>query len=289
MSSPRLLENDPIRAAHLRALEDEEIGVQHRIFEFYLPMFLEFCASQKKAPAEVRVLDCGCGNGASVAYLATAGFQAFGIDVASFRFEQWSERARQPHVTLIGADATALPFADATFDIAFSSGMLEHIGVSEECAPNYRVRPLPHQRLLRQQFLAECLRVVRANGIVYVDHPNGSFVIDFWHNDYRSRPRLHSPFQKFLPTYDEVVGLCKSVSPDCLVEAISPAERFTFRRTQRRWYGRLLTGLMKRYLRVLRYEPFRRLAASPLNPYLVIRIERRGGCLPTRALEHCGK
>jgi SAM-dependent methyltransferase len=272
---PARKDPSPIQASHRRALEDEEIGVRYRIFEFYLPLFLDFCATHGKTPAEVRVLDCGCGNGASVEYLASAGFQSFGIDIAPMRFEQWSGRVKLPRVTLIRADATALPFADDFFDIAFSSGMLEHIGVAEECTPEYRVAPLPDQRLLRQRFIAESLRVVRPDGIVYVDHPNGAFPIDFWHNDYRSRPRLHSPFQKFLPTFREVADLCKSVSADYAVEAISPAGRFTFRRSERRWYGKLFSGAMKRYLRLLQREPLRRLAASPLNPYLVIRIERR--------------
>jgi len=273
--APQLSRKDLIQSAHLQALEDEEIGVRHRIFEFYLPIFLDFCARRGKTPPEVHILDCGCGNGASVEYLASAGFQSFGIDIAPMRFDQWSERVKLAHVALIRGDATALPFADAVFDIAFSSGMLEHIGVAEECTPEYRVTPLPEQRQLRKRFLAECLRVVRPDGIVYIDHPNGAFPIDFWHNDYRSRPRLHSPFQKFLPTFKEVADLCRSVSADCSVEAISPAGRFTFRRSDRQWYGMLFSGAMKRYLRLLQREPLRRLAASPLNPYLVIRIERR--------------
>lgn len=268
------LQADPAHTAHLLALEDEEIGVRYRIFNFYLPLFLAFCSRRRTLPADVRVLDCGCGNGASVEYLASAGFRSFGIDIAPLRFEQWTVRVRQPGVALVGANAVALPFADGAFDIVFSSGMLEHVGVAEECATQYRVTALPGQRQLRQRFLAECLRVTKLDGIVYIDHPNGAFPVDFWHNDWRSRPRFHSPLQKFLPTFREVAGLCKAISPGCSVEAISPAGRFTFRRSQRRWYGKLLSGAMERYFQLLRDGPLHSLAASPLNPYLVIRIER---------------
>lgn len=76
-------------AAHLQALRDEEIGVRHRIERFYLPLFLRQAAARGKSPDTMLVLDCGCGNGASAEYLAAAGFQAYGIDIAGFRIEQW--------------------------------------------------------------------------------------------------------------------------------------------------------------------------------------------------------
>jgi SAM-dependent methyltransferase len=267
---------DPRHAAHLRNLEDEEIGVHYRILNYYLPLFQDFCKSRELDPSEVRILDCGCGGGASVAYLANAGFQAVGIDIAQFRTEQWKERRRLPRVTFVQADAVNLPFAKASFDIVLTSGMLEHIGVAEESEPKYRVMPLADQPARRQQFLAECLRVLRPHGVVYVDHPNGSFPVDFWHNDYRSRPRLHWPSQKFLPSFSEVSQLVRSIDPNCLIEPISPAGRFTFRRSNRRWYGKFLARPMEFYFNLLRHRPFAALAGSPLNPYLVIRIVRKG-------------
>ncbi len=263
-----------LRAAHLQALRDEEDGVRHRIQHFYLPLFLSHARASGRSPVSVRILDCGCGNGASVEYLAAAGFEAFGIDIADFRVEQWTERANLPRVHLLAANATALPFPDCYFDIVFSCGMLEHIGVTEGCAPQYSVRPLPCQAELRRRFLAESIRVLRRDGVLYVDHPNGSFPIDFWHNDYRSLPRFHWPGERFLPSFGEVAGLARSIAPTCSVEAISPDGRFTFQRSRRRWYGTVFTGMLKIYFALLGHRPFSRLAASPLNPYLVIRIAR---------------
>jgi SAM-dependent methyltransferase len=268
---------DLIHAAHLRNLEDEELGVRHRILNYYLPLFQNCCESRSLQPEQVRILDCGCGGGASVEFLANAGFQAVGIDIAAFRWEQWKERGSSQRASFIQADATRLPFPDASFDIVLSSGMLEHIGVDEEMASVYRVKPLPDQRARRRQFLAECLRVLRPRGTLFIDHPNGSFPVDFWHNDYWSRPRFHRPGEKFLPSFKEVAGLARSIDPNCFIKPISPAGRFTFRRSQRRWYGKLFAAPMRLYLTLLGYWPFAALAGSPLNPYLVIRIQPNGG------------
>jgi len=261
-------------AAHLQALRDEEIGVRHRIERFYLPLFLRHAAARGKSPGTMLVLDCGCGNGASAEYLAAAGFQAYGIDIAGFRIEQWSQREKRNRVHLLAADATVLPFADDSFDIVLSCGMLEHIGVHEVCTPEYHVQPLSNQATLRSQFLAECLRILKSDGVVFLDHPNGSFPIDFWHNDYRALPRFHSPREKFLPTFREVVQLAQRVNAECRITAISPAGRFTFRRSKRRWYGKLFSTTLEKYFEVLRYRPFSSLAATALNPYLVIQITR---------------
>ena len=261
-------------AAHLQTLRDEEAGVHHRIEYFYLPLFLRYAASTGKSPGTMRVLDCGCGNGASAEYLAAAGFQAYGIDMAGFRIEQWSERAKRERVHLLAGDATVLPFTDGSFDIVLSCGMLEHIGVHEACTPAYHVQPLPHQAELRARFLAECLRILKPGGVVFIDHPNGRFPVDFWHNDYRALPRFHSPREKFLPSFREVKALARRVNRECKVNAISPAGRFTFRRSNRRWYGKLLSRTMERYFELLRYRPFSSLASTALNPYLVIQITR---------------
>lgn len=260
------------RAAHRRNLEDEEIGVRHRMEHFYLPLFREFCCAQRLDRGRVRVLDCGCGSGLSVDSLAEAGFFAFGIDSWTLRYQQWRERPRLLGSCFCQADATALPFADACFDIVFSCGLLEHIGVAEQCTPTYQVVPLPNRMQLRHRFVAECLRVLRRPGVLYLDHPNGAFPVDFWHNDYRGRPRFHRPSEKFLPTFEEVTALARAVDPRCRIEAVTPAGRFTFRRATRRWYGKFLAGPLQLYFQLLRYPALSLLAGSPLNPYLVLRI-----------------
>ncbi|GMR23754.1 MAG: hypothetical protein BMS9Abin37_2215 [Acidobacteriota bacterium] len=261
-------------AAHLRALDDEEIGVGHRMKHFYVPLFRDFCRQRGLEPKQVRILDCGCGNGTSVEHLREAGFFASGVDLAPTRYQQWRQRPRLPGVHRSQADATYLPFVDGSFDIVLSSGLIEHIGVAEQSEPEYHVRPLPNQQELRGRFLSECLRVLRRPGVFYLDYPNGLFPIDFWHNDYRSRPRVHRPGEKFLPSYWEASSLARAAEPACRIRALSPAGRFTFRRSQRRWYGKLFYLPMVGFFRLLTYPLVRRLAGTCLNPYLVLQISK---------------
>ena len=262
---------DQLQAAHLRNLHDEEIGVRHRMRHFYIPLMLAACRARGLPPQQARVLDCGCGNGLSVELLAAAGLRAFGVDPWTVREQQWPERQGG---TFAVADGRALPFCDGAFDLLLSSGVLEHVGVEEHGQPAYTVRPLADQAAQRRNFLAECLRVLSPHGVLFLDHPNGAFPVDFWHNDYRSKPRWHPLSEGFLPTYSEVRRLVQSLDPQCRVEAISPARRFTFRRVGRRWYGKMLAGPVEAGYRLMENRAFAWVARSVLNPYLVLRITR---------------
>lgn len=66
------------------------------------------------------VLDVGCGNGAYV-YALEGGRRTAGVDYMAF--EAWQARPELFHV----ADATALPFEDASFDTVASFETLEHL------------------------------------------------------------------------------------------------------------------------------------------------------------------
>ena len=112
--------------------------------------------------------------------------------------------------------------------MVFSCGLLEHIGVTEWADPRYHVVPRADQAELRRQFVVECLRVLRNPGALYIDHPNGAFPVDFWHNDNRGRPRFHRTSEKFLPTFNEVVRLAHAADLTCRVEALSPAIALPF-------------------------------------------------------------
>ena len=62
------------------------------------------------------LLDVGCGTGSYTAALAERGWEVTGLDVS----EDMLRRARAKGVRTVQADATALPFEDATFDAAVS-------------------------------------------------------------------------------------------------------------------------------------------------------------------------
>ncbi|MCB9423407.1 MAG: class I SAM-dependent methyltransferase [Ardenticatenaceae bacterium] len=65
-------------------------------------------------PAGARVLDVGCGAGATVEYLAGLGLRAMGIDPSKKLLSQGN--GRSPHLTLTQGRGELLPFAARQFD-----------------------------------------------------------------------------------------------------------------------------------------------------------------------------
>jgi hypothetical protein len=67
----------------------------------------------------------------------------------------------------------------------------------------------------------------------------------------------------------------RRVLPAARVDVLSPFRRLQFYQARRHWYGRLLGPFANAGLALLRFFPFRLLAATALNPFLVIRIRLR--------------
>lgn len=239
---------------HRRGLAAEVGGSRWRIERFYAPGL---------SPG-ARVLDCGCGNGVSVDVLAEQGFDAWGIDLSALRKWQWRERRSRERLAV--ASALRLPFEDEAFDVVISSGVIEHIGVSEEGGATYRVAPLPDRDELRRTFVRELLRVTRPGGRVFIDCPNGAFPIDFWHGPVGGRARWHRRDEGFLPTLSEI----RSYAAGVPVVARSPHRRFAFRQVGRHWYGRLMALPMALFFATAG----RVVAGTRLNPYLVVEMKK---------------
>ncbi len=259
---------------NLNELEElTESGVAYRMHAYYLPKFQEFLDRNHVALSEARVLDCGCGNGVSIQLLAEAGIQGFGIDSWPLRKQQWKQRGFGSRTSCLFGDATRLPFDDRSFNIVFSCGLLEHIGVYEEWEPAY-----PRQAVAESVRGAQRLPRRMPQGpapawsLVYRP-PEWSFPLDFWHYTGHTGFRPHSPSEGFLPDFDELVQLLRAAGWKGSIEAISPAGRFEFKQVGRRWWGRFLTWPAKGLLNLISQPGFARLARSPLNPYLVVRVE----------------
>ncbi len=79
-------------------------------------------------------LDVGCGDGEVVDYIARRyGSRVVGIDIDPVQLELARKRINDlASVTFIEADATSLPFADASFDVVLSFGVLQHIANWED-------------------------------------------------------------------------------------------------------------------------------------------------------------
>jgi SAM-dependent methyltransferase len=72
------------------------------------------------------VLDAGVGAGRFAEIVARQGGQVIGVDLTTAVDVAWLNIGRRDNVHLIQADIFALPFSEATFDLAFSIGVLHH-------------------------------------------------------------------------------------------------------------------------------------------------------------------
>lgn len=81
-----------------------------------------------KRPVE-RVLDLGCGNGRHAMYFARQGFKTAGIDVSQQAIDWAADWARREEldVDFRVADIEKLPYADRSFDVVVSHGVLDHV------------------------------------------------------------------------------------------------------------------------------------------------------------------
>jgi glycosyltransferase involved in cell wall biosynthesis/SAM-dependent methyltransferase len=112
---------------------------------------LEFCAPRVTLRGS-RVLEVGCGYGLLGTRLSQLGARFIGVDIALSAVSQFPKSSEAGCYPVV-ADATVLPFPDASFDLIFCMEVLEHTA-----DPN----PL----------LDECFRVVRPGGHLVFSCPN---------------------------------------------------------------------------------------------------------------------
>lgn len=248
-------------------LEQEADGVTARMDGFLTPLIRRFALSSGKPSNRLAILDCGCGNGLSVDILTAQGMDAWGIDAGSARHQQW--RRRLAPGRLLSANALRIPFADATFDVVLSSGLVEHIGIHEEEGNGYRAQRLPDCDEQREQFVRELVRVLKIDGFILMDHPNGAFPADFWHGGEAGSIRWHRPHGDMLPRFPEIVRYFRLADPSLNLVSLSPSRRLSFNKVGVHWYGRLFAPAMKTWLQVMDIPAVSFLARSCLNPYLV--------------------
>lgn len=76
-----------------------------------------------------RALEVGCNVGWNLRYLRACGVEAWGVEPQPYAIER--ARRTDPGLTIVPGTAFALPFQDGWFDLAFTSGVLIHIGPAD--------------------------------------------------------------------------------------------------------------------------------------------------------------
>ena len=112
-----MLENE---YATMRAAEDSHWW--YRGLHDQVRRAVKSCREDAGRP--LRILDAGCGTGKVAALLAADGHAVTGIDLAATALALARERG---DFALAQASATALPFAEAAFDVALSLDVLPNI------------------------------------------------------------------------------------------------------------------------------------------------------------------
>ncbi len=77
-----------------------------------------------------RALEVGCNVGWNLRYLSACGVdEVWGVEPQRYAIER--ARRRSPELNIVPGTAFDLPFRDAWFDLAFTSGVLIHIGPAD--------------------------------------------------------------------------------------------------------------------------------------------------------------
>ncbi len=117
-----------------RYLQGPEEFDSHAFERYRLEPYIEEFANFAGARG-LRVLEVGVGMGADYARWLRAGAIATGIDLSAESVNRATERCRRAGLKpdLRVADAEQLPFADQTFDIVYSYGVMHHSPNTEAC------------------------------------------------------------------------------------------------------------------------------------------------------------
>lgn len=96
--------------------------------------FIEEWLSPSKSAGQT-VLDIGCGNGYIMSKFARSGAQVFGLDISESALAVTRRRLNLLNLKgdLLQVDAAWLPFADSSFDLVYSLGVLHHSPYTEAC------------------------------------------------------------------------------------------------------------------------------------------------------------
>lgn len=247
-------------------LKQEDDSTSDRFNRYFLPLLKSW-----RVDSGSNILCLGCGGGADVDALSNNGFkESYGVDFG-WRSQWWEKQGRDPQRMFV-IDGNDLPFEDRSFDIIISLGVIEHVGAigsSAELHSDYKQR--------RKYFVMEALRVLKDGGSLIIACPNRICPIDFQHNISRSKffgrlaektgVSIHSPFNRFLLTYRDIMEYAQLVFPEIGMRLL-PVNNYLGLAFRKSAFLRSLSKAFKLYLAVLDRAPVF-VRGSFLNPYML--------------------
>jgi ubiquinone/menaquinone biosynthesis C-methylase UbiE len=106
------------------------------------------------------VLDIGFGEGGTSLAFSLAGARVTGVEINLQRLVKFQAEADAADIRLLTANAEALPFADASFDLVILQDVIEHCETPDK-------------------IIAEISRVLKTGGRLYLSTPNKFSVLNF--------------------------------------------------------------------------------------------------------------
>lgn len=157
-------------------------------------------------PSSMRLLDFGCGNATMAGFFAAKGYRVEGLDISATVIEK--NRQRFPHIPFhLANPGEPAPFADGSFDIIWSSEVIEHV---------YDVHGL----------FADFARLLRPNGLLVLTTP--------YHGKIKNLVTVLFFFEKhFDPTWQHIrFWTRKSLTGVCQAHDLAPTQ---WKYLGRRW------------------------------------------------------
>lgn len=250
--------DDPDRMAY------EDVSNADTTRNYLVPTFRGLLRELAHRP---RLLSVGCGVGIDVDILTQAGFDVVGIDCGN-RCQAWARREQRHRLYL--ANGKHLPFEDATFDLVYCGCVFPHVGVvgdSRKVRPDYAEERLAIAR--------EMTRVVRPGGHILVSSPNRLFPLDIFHGRSAEQPYplLNLPTNPFLLSAGDYQRLFREAGCD-RARCLPVNGYWGFVRMKKRRTGRVLAVPVEAVFRLVSWRALRFLARSPINPWLVVLMEK---------------
>ena len=181
---------------------------------------------------ETRVLDIG--GTPNTWFTESANDLRFPVTLINLRFPNIPLLSDSRFSAIMG-DATQLPFADASFDLAFSNSVIEHLTTWER----------------QQKFAQEARRVATK---LWIQTPARSFPVE---------PHVFAPFFQFLPRHVQTKvarrftlwGILNKPTPEQIEETISEIRLLTYREVKQLFpdchiLRERVLGLTKSYIAV---------------------------------------